>query len=118
MQDLVGIVRTEAEMQQALDGSPRSRQRAAKRRRRRQPRVQPGLAHGARPAEPADRSEAITRVGLERKESRGGHFRDDYPDKDAAFGKFNIVVRKERSDGERCESCAREPICRPMPRAS
>jgi succinate dehydrogenase / fumarate reductase, flavoprotein subunit len=39
-------------------------------------------------------SEAITRCALERRESRGGHFRDDYPDKSAEFGKFNHVVRK------------------------
>ena len=39
-------------------------------------------------------SEAIARSALERKESRGGHFRDDYPGKDDAYGKFNIVVRK------------------------
>ena len=41
-------------------------------------------------------SDAITRSAIERRESRGGHFRDDYPDKDPAFGKFNIVVRKGR----------------------
>ena len=41
-------------------------------------------------------SEAITRSALERKESRGGHFRDDYPDKDPAFATFNLVVRKGR----------------------
>ena len=37
-------------------------------------------------------SEAITRSALERKESRGAHFRDDHPEKDAGFGKTNVVV--------------------------
>ena len=41
-------------------------------------------------------SEAITRCALERKDSRGGHFRDDYPDKLASFATFNFVVRKGR----------------------
>lgn len=39
-------------------------------------------------------SEAITRSALGRKESRGGHFREDFPDKDADAGKKNTVVRK------------------------
>ena len=39
-------------------------------------------------------SEAIARAAIERKESRGGHFRDDYPDKDPAYGTFNITLRK------------------------
>jgi succinate dehydrogenase / fumarate reductase flavoprotein subunit len=39
-------------------------------------------------------SEAITRSALERKESRGGHFREDFPDKAAEFGTLNIVTRK------------------------
>ena len=43
-------------------------------------------------------SEAITRSAIERNESRGGHFRDDFPSKDGAEGKINIVLRKE-SDG-------------------
>jgi succinate dehydrogenase / fumarate reductase flavoprotein subunit len=41
-------------------------------------------------------SEAITRSALERRESRGGHFRGDFPEKDPAFGKVNTIVRKER----------------------
>ena len=39
-------------------------------------------------------SEAVTRAAIDRKESRGGHFRDDYPEKDPAQQSFNIVVRK------------------------
>ena len=39
-------------------------------------------------------SEAITRPAIERKESRGGHFRDDFPDKDPAFGTFNVSVAR------------------------
>jgi succinate dehydrogenase / fumarate reductase flavoprotein subunit len=52
-------------------------------------------------------SEAIARAALERQESRGGHFRDDRPDKDPAFGKFNIVIRQGANGAMQL---AREPI--------
>jgi len=39
-------------------------------------------------------SEAVVRSALDRKESRGGHFREDYPDKDPAAAKFNVAVRR------------------------
>ena len=41
-----------------------------------------------------DYVEAVVRCALERKESRGGHFRDDYPEKSAAMGKVNFNVRR------------------------
>ena len=39
-------------------------------------------------------SEAITRAALERKESRGAQFREDYPDKDERFAKVNTMISK------------------------
>ena len=54
MQDLVGIVRNEPEMQRALEGLGAAARARRPRRRRRPSRVQPRLARRARSAQPAD----------------------------------------------------------------
>jgi succinate dehydrogenase / fumarate reductase flavoprotein subunit len=41
----------------------------------------------------------VTLAAIERRESRGAQFRDDFPSKDEAYGKFNIVSSKG-TDGQ------------------
>jgi succinate dehydrogenase / fumarate reductase flavoprotein subunit len=96
MQSLVGIVRTESEMQEALAtlGTLKSRAEVAAVIGHRE--YNPGWHTAIDLRHLLTVSEAITRSAIERKESRGGHFREDYPDKVAAFATFNIVTRRAR----------------------
>src|SRR4029434_8056818 len=94
MQYLVGIVRNEPEMQRALEALAALRQRANRVGVAGHREYNPGWQAALHLVSLLTVSEAVTRSDLERKESRGGHFRDDYPDKQASFGTFNFIVRK------------------------
>jgi succinate dehydrogenase / fumarate reductase flavoprotein subunit len=94
MQELVGIVRTEPEMQRALAGIAQLKERAERVGVGGNREYNPGWHTGLDLANLLIVSEAITRAAMERRESRGGHFRDDYPEKDPAGAKFNVVIRK------------------------
>jgi succinate dehydrogenase / fumarate reductase flavoprotein subunit len=94
MQDLVGIVRKEDEMLRALEGLQKLRARAAHVRATGNCEYNPGWHTALDLHNLLTVSEAVTRAALRRKESRGGHFRDDFPAKSDHFGKVNVVVRK------------------------
>jgi len=94
MQDLVGIVRNEPDMLRAQEGLERLKLRAAQVGVDGNREYNPGWHTALDLENLLTVSEAITRSALTRKESRGGHFREDYPDKDPESAKFNIIVRK------------------------
>jgi succinate dehydrogenase / fumarate reductase flavoprotein subunit len=99
MQDLVGIVRNAAEMVSALDEIASLRKRASRVSVDGNREYNTGWHTALDLANLLTVSEAITRAAIERKESRGGHFREDYPEKVKSFGDLNIIVRRGR-DGE------------------
>jgi succinate dehydrogenase / fumarate reductase flavoprotein subunit len=94
MQDLVGIVRDGREMQQALDGLADLRERAGRAGVTGHREYHTGWHTAQDLGNLLVVSEAVTRSALERRESRGGHFRQDYPSKDPACATFNIAVRR------------------------
>jgi succinate dehydrogenase / fumarate reductase flavoprotein subunit len=110
MQTLVGIVRTEPEMKRALKGIEQLKERARQVGVTGNREYNPGWHTGLDLANLLTVSEAITRAAIERRESRGGHFREDCPDKDPAGATFNIVVRKGEDARMRL---SREPIPEP-----
>src|SRR6266478_4415832 len=107
MQELVGIVRREDEMRRALDSLKALRERARKVSVAGNREYNPGWHTALDLQNLLTVSEIVARAALERKESRGGHFRDDFPEKNPSYGKFNIVIR--RAPGGEMQ-VTREPI--------
>jgi succinate dehydrogenase / fumarate reductase flavoprotein subunit len=99
MQELVGIVRHEGELLRAAEHLTMMRDRAAKVKIVGNREYNPGWHTALDLQHLLTVSEAITMAAIERKESRGAHFREDYPQKDEQSGKFNLVIKKD-SKGE------------------
>jgi succinate dehydrogenase / fumarate reductase, flavoprotein subunit len=100
MNDLVGIIRKEEELEQAIDALGKLRERVA------------GVGvTGGRAYHPGWHlaldlrnmivvAECVAKAALERQESRGGHTRDDYPKMSPEWRKVNLVCRlSNESDG-------------------
>jgi succinate dehydrogenase / fumarate reductase flavoprotein subunit len=94
MQALVGIVRLEDEMKEALTRIQSFKERAS-RVGVSGPRDYHAGWHTALDLRNLlSVSESVARSAIERRESRGGHFREDCPDKVAEFGTVNMMVKQ------------------------
>jgi succinate dehydrogenase / fumarate reductase flavoprotein subunit len=98
MNDLVGIIRREGELEQAIEALGKLRER-----------VGSVSVEGGRGYHPGWHlaldlrnmvlvSECVAKAALERQESRGGHTRDDYPAMSPEWRKVNLVCRLASSD--------------------
>jgi succinate dehydrogenase / fumarate reductase flavoprotein subunit len=93
MHTLVGIIRTESELREALTKIAILKERAKK------VRVEGGRTYNPGWHTALDLGSLLTvahgcaMAALERKESRGGHTRDDHPYTDDTWGKINNVLR-------------------------
>ena len=99
MQHNVGIVREEKEMEAALEHLEMLWKRAGKVGVGGTRDFNPGWHTALDLKNLLTVSEAITRAALERKESRGAQFREDYPEKSAEFAKVNTIVWKAEDGG-------------------
>ncbi|MFD7899718.1 fumarate reductase/succinate dehydrogenase flavoprotein subunit [Streptomyces sp. NPDC059743] len=99
MNDLVGIIRREGEMEQALEKLAELRTRAER-----------AVVEGHRQFNPGWHlaldlrnmllvSECVARAALERTESRGGHTREDWPDMDRDWRRINLHCRLTGATG-------------------
>jgi succinate dehydrogenase / fumarate reductase, flavoprotein subunit len=114
MQDLVGIVRTKSEMERALEGIQSLRERAARVAVEGNREYNPGWHTALDLGNLLTVAEAIARAAVERRESRGAHFREDCPDKDAAWGKKNLVIAKGPDGGMTVRQESTQPLTEEM----
>jgi succinate dehydrogenase / fumarate reductase flavoprotein subunit len=98
MQDLVGIVRTGKELEQAIEQIDMLKKEAAGVSCDGNVSYNPGWHTAMELSHMLTVAEAIARAAARRQESRGGHFREDCPEKDAKFGMVNVSIVK-REDG-------------------
>jgi len=99
MQALVGIVRLEGEMKEALTRIAGFNERAARVGVDGHREYHSGWHTALDLRNLLAVSEAIARSAIERKESRGGHFREDHPDKVAEYATINMMVKQTAGGG-------------------
>src|SRR5216684_7003973 len=106
MHTLVGIIRTESELKEALKKIATLKERARKVRVEGGRTYNPGWHTALDLRSLLTVAECSAMAALERKESRGGHTREDHPYTDDTWGKVNVASRQK---GDRIE-LRREPL--------
>jgi len=97
MQDLVGIVRSEDGMSKALKNIKELWERAGRAGTTGHKEFNPGWHTAIELKHMLTVAEAITKCAMQRKESRGGHFREDFTEKTDEYGQMNMGVSKNSS---------------------
>ena len=110
MQDRVGIVRNQEQLESGLEGVLALRERSAGVRVDGNRSWNPGWHTALDLPNLLLVSEAVARTAALRKESRGAHFREDHPGKDDRWGRTTLVARRGR-DGEM--EIVEEPVTEP-----
>ena len=100
MQKNVGIIRTEVEMKTALEDIQSLRDRYNSVGIEGNMQYNPGWHMALDLEHMLTVAEAVTLAALERKESRGGHTRDDFPETSTEFAKVNVVIKLDNSEIE------------------
>ena len=103
MQDLVGIVRVEEEIQRAIEGIEKLKARAAKAGIVGNREYNNGWHTALDLSNLLTVSEIIAKAAITRKESRGAHFRDDFPEKSEYWAQRNLRVVKGADGRARVE---------------
>ncbi|CAL9518298.1 Succinate dehydrogenase flavoprotein subunit [Streptomyces sp. enrichment culture] len=93
MNDLVGIIRREAEVKQALEKLAELRGRARRVGVEGHRQFNPGWHLALDLRNMLLVSECVARAALERTESRGGHTREDFPSMDRKWRRINLLCR-------------------------
>ncbi len=99
MQSLVGIIRTGPELEEALAKLEDLKQQTAKVQVKGGPTYNPGWNLATDLPSMITTSIAVAQGALQRKESRGGHTREDYPGPDPELGKVNFVQHQTAEHG-------------------
>jgi succinate dehydrogenase / fumarate reductase, flavoprotein subunit len=98
MQNNVGLVRNEGDMKKALEEIAVLKERAERVSVRGSRVYNPGWHEALDLGPLLTCAECVTLGAIDRRESRGGHTREDYPKADPDFGRLNVVLRRRGDD--------------------